>query len=416
MRRASTLAAVLVAFLFLPASASGGMEQTVRFTSTPPSPSIAGGIYIASATSSAGIPATFGEPGGVCSFAPGTEVAELPRTGSSELPEREHRASPAIVHFDGVGTCTLIAGAPGNEDYDEAEPVEQTFTVARNPSEVITFTSEVPGDAVVGSSYGPKVRSSASIGVGFSVPTPSVCQIVDRLNPYVSFLAPGTCTIDARQRGISEAEPPEAEQSFRVKGVQHVAFTSEPPINAVAGGSYEVSATASWGPVVTVAVSGACSTSVPPLTDEETLGRGPWHGRVEEAHPLPATVYLVGAGICRISTNSRAGNAEYEYAPPVSQSFEVAKDLSEKLAFISHPPSRARVGGSYDPSVQSSAAINVSFSTSTPSVCRTEPEGVKFFGRGICTVEAGQQGLSSTESPEAQQSFVVTGRRRRAKR
>ena len=111
----------------------------------------------------------------------------------------------------------IIAGVAGNAEYDEGR-LEQSFTVAKDPSERITFTSAAPKDATVGGSYTPSVRSSAGLTVMFSNATPSVCKIVLGLNgsSHVSLIAPGTCTLDVRQVGASAQEPPEAQQSFKV--------------------------------------------------------------------------------------------------------------------------------------------------------------------------------------------------------
>ena len=130
----------------------------------------------------------------------------------------EDRDSPVTVYFLERGMCIVDAYAAGDAEYEEVRSVGQSLTVAKDPSEQITFASPAPSDATVGGSYAPTVRSSAGLGVMFSIATPSVCGIVLGLNggSHVSLNNPGTCTIDVRQAAVSELEPPAAQQSFTV--------------------------------------------------------------------------------------------------------------------------------------------------------------------------------------------------------
>ena len=94
------------------------------------------------------------------------------------------------------------------------------------------------------------------------------------------------------------------------------------------------------------------------------------------------------------------------------QDFSVATDPTEHVHFVTSPPSRARLGGSYDPSVGSTASVELSFFSATPSVCdfdRKEP--LRFFLAGTCAIDVRQSGSSKDEAPEARQSFTVYGPR-----
>jgi PKD domain len=95
-----------------------------------------------------------------------------------------------------------------------ATPVEHTVTVSKSP-QTITFTSAAPGSATVGGApYTATAKASSRLPVYFSSATPSVCSLS---GSTVSFLAVGTCTIDADQPGSGEYEPaPQVQQSFAV--------------------------------------------------------------------------------------------------------------------------------------------------------------------------------------------------------
>lgn len=220
-RRVLALALACAISLLVCASAAAGASQTITFTSTAPTMAVAGGSYTVSASSTAGVPVTV-LVGGSCSFFPPSAKEERLQPETFEKgrvvrfqPVQIHQ-SPVTVYFVGAGRCTIAADAIGNSEYAEAH-ASQSFTVAKNPSERITFTSRPNRQAHVGGSYDPSVRLSERIGVSFSTATPSVCSI-DLLRGYVSLLAAGRCVITVKQDGVGKSEPPEARQAFVVHG------------------------------------------------------------------------------------------------------------------------------------------------------------------------------------------------------
>lgn len=183
------------------------------------------------------------------------------------------------------------------------------------------------------------------------------------------------------------------------------------PSSPVAGGSHEVSATSSMGLPVELRPEGACSL-VRPKANSVIRLKGvskPTISAREEQRAAPITVYFRRAGICWVYASVRSQTGE-EVQRAV-QSFTVAKDLSERIAFLSSPPKHPKVGGSYSPTVRSFAGMGVLFSSATPSVCDV-PVGarsltVRLEGVGTCTIDARQVGSSESEAPEGQQSFAV---------
>ncbi|MHB8490671.1 MAG: S53 family peptidase, partial [Solirubrobacteraceae bacterium] len=269
----------------------GPGAQTIEALSRPPSAARVGIGYEASAIASSGL----------LVYIHSTTPTVCPITGRQKV----YLATP--------GTCTIFLEQEGNANYKPAPPVEQTSAVAKG-NQAITFTSIAPTTAVFGSPpYTVIALAYSGLPVSLSSATPSVCAIEGRT---VSFLAGGTCTIDANQAGNADwEEAPEATQSFAVaKASQRVSFTSTAPEAAtVAGSPYTPSATSSSGLPVsfTSATSSVCA--------------------IEGAN-----VSFLAGGTCTIDAK-QAGSADYNPAPEVNQSFTVIK-RSQTIAFTSTAP------------------------------------------------------------------------------
>ena len=348
--------------------------QSISFTSSPPSGALVGGpAYTVSASASSGLAVTFSASpasAGVCTV------------------------SGSTVSLVGAGTCTILADQAGDASYEPAPQVSQSFTVGLTP-QAISFTSTPPASATVGDpDYLVTATATSGLAVAFSAAASSagVCTVS---GSTVSFLGAGTCTIDADQAGDATHEPAaQVQQSFTVSpapapSVQSIDFTSSPPAGAVVGGpAYVVSASASSGLPVSFSVdpasAGVCTLS-------------------------GATVSFVGAGTCTIRAN-QAGNASYEPAPQVQQSF-VVNLAGQTVSFTSTPPGAAFTGGpTYTVSATASSGLAVGFSIAPASsgVCSVSGSTVSFLAAGTCTVLANQAGNGAyAAAPQVSQSFAV---------
>ncbi len=380
-----------------------------------------------SATDTSGQPVELTAVGKACSFAqPRSEEAPGQEEG-----EQQVQTSQGTVYLVAEGTCVIQASADGNSEYEPPPPASQTFTVTKNPSEQIAFTSVAPNGASVGESYRPTVRSSLGVTLSFSTASRFVCQINGTV---VTFIAWGTCTVDVRQAGSAETGQPEAQQSFTVaKRFQQITFTATPLSQAVAGESYQVAAQSSSGLPVRLTPHGVCSTTGSAArevggatgpTDQEvwslsemTTAEMPAPESTKEtpeersSELSPASLYLSAAGSCTIVATA-GDDSEYEPPTPVEVHFTIAKDPSERISFISLPQKDLTVGGSYVPVVRSSADIGVLFSSATPSVCHIVVghgfSALDLVAAGTCTIDVRQNGSSNSEPPEAHQSFTVS--------
>jgi hypothetical protein len=152
----------------------------------------------------------------------------------------------------------------------------------------------------------------------------------------MSFITPGTCTIEADQPGSTEYGPAlEAQWSFPVnKGSQLITFTSTAPASAaVAGLRYTPSATASSGLPVSFA------SATPSVCELEGM-----------------TASFLATGTCTIDGN-QAGNSSYSAAPQAQQSFTVGPPLT--------PPVTARFPYALTPVPNSSFSLLGSPTTSS---------------------------------------------------
>jgi hypothetical protein len=276
--------------------------------------------------------------------------------------------------------------------------VQQSFTVGR-ASQAISFSSMPPVPAAVG---GPDYVISASAGSGLPVAfavtagSAGVCSVS---GSAVSLLGAGTCTVVATQGGNAVYDPAApVQQAFTVGpgaptlSPQTISFTSTAPGSAVVGGAtYTVAASASSGlPVVFTIASGSAGVC--------TISG--------------AVVAMVGPGTCTIDAN-QGGNASYEPAPQVQQSFTVSTPppAAQTISFTSSAPSAATYGGpAYTVSAVATSGLAVAFSAapSSSGVCTVSGSTVTIVGAGTCTVSANQGGNGSyLAAPQAQQSFTV---------
>ena len=349
--------------------------QSINFTSTPPAGAAVGGAtYAVAGTASSGLPVTFSvEPASaaVCTLA-----------GN-------------VVSFVGSGTCAIDANQAGDGSYLAAPQVQQSFTVGLVP-QTISFTSTPPVSPVVGDpAYTVAATATSGLAVTFTAAAGSagICTVS---GSTVSFVGAGTCTVDGNQSGNGTYQAaPQVQLSFTVStpsaSPQTISFTSTAPAGAtVGGGTYGAAASASSGLAVTFSATagsaGVCTVS-------------------------GSTVSFVGTGTCTIDAN-QAGNASYQAAPQVQQSFAVGA-ASQTISFTSAPPAGG-IAGDPDYLVAATAtsglAITFTADASSAGICTVSGSAVSLIGTGICIVNANQAGDATHQAaPQAQQSFSIGG-------
>jgi hypothetical protein len=226
------------------------------------------------ATASSGLPVSFSSlTASVCSV-----------TGSS-------------VSLSGTGICTIQADQAGNVNFDPAAPVRQSFTVTKG-SQTITFTAP-PTSTPAQSPVTVSATASSGLPVSFSSSTTSVCTVS---GVTVTLLTTGICTIQADQAGsaLFNAAAPVLQSFSVVSGPGAQTITFSPIADVTVGQSpLVVSATASSGLPVSFS---STTTSVCTVSG--------------------ASVSLLTPGTCTLQAD-QAGNASYNSAPSVQQSFAI---------------------------------------------------------------------------------------------
>jgi RHS repeat-associated protein len=289
--------------------------------------------------------------------------------------------SGSTVTLIAAGTCTIAADQAGNANYNAAAQVAQSFTVNK-AAQTITFgalTSKAYGSAP----FTVAATSSSSLAVSFSSTTSAVCTVA---GATVTIAAVGTCSIAADQAGNANySAATQVVQSFAVTqaGQTITGFAPATPIGYSPGGTFALTATggASGNPVTFAStttgvctVSGATATIVAvgtctltanqagnanysvaaqvtatvvinPATQSitfgtltsRTVGDAPFAVSATASSGLAVTFSSTTTGVCTVSGSTvtlltassctiaanQAGNANWNAAPQVSQSFTV---------------------------------------------------------------------------------------------
>jgi hypothetical protein len=161
---------------------------------------------------------------------------------------------------------------------------------------------------------------------------------------------------------------------------QTIAFG--PLVNRAYGSpDFIVSATAASGLPVSFAANGNCAIS-------------------------GATVHLMGVGSCTV-TASQPGNADYNPAPDVSQTFAITK-ASQSISF---GPLSNRTFGAPDFRVSATASSGLPVSFAGSGRCTVSGATAHLTGVGECTVIASQPGNANYDAaPEVPRTFSVVAR------
>jgi hypothetical protein len=209
-------------------SSGGLLAQAITITSVPPASPLPGDTYVVTATG--------GGSGNQVMFS--IDPASAPACSLSGL----------TVTFRQAGTCVIDANEAGNDKYLAAPQAQQTATVGSLITQTITFPN--PGPGVVGQNATLTATGGASVNpVVFSVDASSgagVCSVSGTNGSTVSYLAAGSCVIDANQAGGGQyLAASQVQQTVTVVSPlpQTITFTSTPQKLYSPGDTYTVTTT-----------------------------------------------------------------------------------------------------------------------------------------------------------------------------
>ncbi len=292
--------------------------------------------------------------------------------------------SGETVTLHATGTCTIKANQAGNANWNAATSVEQSFTIAKG-TQTITFESLPTSKRLDEGPITLKAKASSGLPVTFESQTTSVCTTSGSSGEKINFVAAGTCTIKAGQAGNTEWDEVTEEQGFTVtKGNQNITFNA-PTEKRLDQGPITIEATASSGLQVSYE---SRTTSV--CTTSGALGE---------------KVSFVAAGTCTIKA-SQAGNANWNAATSVEQSFTIAKG-TQTITFAK-PSDASFAEGSTTVEATASSGLTVSFNSRTTGVCTIAGETVTFHAAGTCRIEATQGGNSNwNAAASVERAFTI---------
>jgi hypothetical protein len=279
------------------------------------------------------------------------------------------------VHLTGTGVCSIVASQAGSAVYREAPSVAEEFNVLAVPSAIV-FAN--PGSQTYGEpAFTPGASATSGLPVTYSAS--GACSVTGE--GLVQVGAPGECTVTAHGVGGSDYLPPaRVSQTFAVgKASQSIEFVVAEHHYGEA--DFTISATATSGePVSFKRQAGECTVS-------------------------GSTVHITGTGTCTIVA-SQAGNADYEAAPAVSETFSI--DAASQTITFPAIPDQSYGGEPVALEASASSGLPVSYTAAGP--CAISGATVVTEGVGTCEVTASQEGDSDYDAASSvTRSFSIGG-------
>jgi hypothetical protein len=370
--------------------------------------------------------------------------------------------SGATISLTGLGVVTVRASQTGNTNYNAAASVDRTFTVAKG-NQTITFNPLVDkniGDA----SFTVNATATSGLPVSFSlVSTPATIATIS--GNTITITGAGVVTVRAAQAGDANFNAAASvDRTFTVaKANQTIIFNplsgktyGDGPfqVSASAGSALPVNFSVVFGPATisgaTVSITGAGSVTVrasqagdnnynaAPSVDRtfavakanQTITFNPPSGKTfgdasflvdagassglpvsfsifsGPASILSNSVTIAGAGTVTVRA-SQAGNANYNSAAPVDQSFIVNR-ANQSITFNALA-NRIFGDAPFEVISTSSSGLPVSFSiVSGPAAISSNT--ITLSGVGVITVRASQAGDANySAATSVDRSFTVEG-------
>ncbi len=156
-----------------------------------------------------------------------------------------------------AGTCTIAADQAGNASYNAATQVTQDITIGMG-NQTITFGSAP--SVVVGATGTVTATATSGLAPTFTSSTTGVCTVS---GSTVTGVSAGTCTIAANQTGNTNYNAAtQVTQNIIVgKGSQTITFGTAPTVNVGGTGTVTATATSGLAPVFTSTTTGVCTVS-----------------------------------------------------------------------------------------------------------------------------------------------------------
>ena len=331
--------------------------------------------------------------GAIAAKAVGDPNFTLTATASSGLAVTYTSSNPAVATVTSAGVVTIVgpgstvitASQAGNANYNAATDVTQTLVVGK-ANQTITFgaiTSKAVGDP----NFTLTATASSGLAVTYTSSNPAVATVTSA--GVVTIVGAGSTVITASQAGNTSYNAATSVTQTLVVGKANQTITFGAITSKVVGDpNFTLTATASSGLAVTY------TSSNPAVATVTSAG----------------VVTIVGAG-STVITASQAGNANYNAATAVTQTFVVTSPAktNQTITFGAIP---AKVVGdpSFTLTATASSGLAVTYTSSNTAVATVTSAGVvTIVGAGTTVITANQAGNATyNAAPSVTQNLVVT--------
>jgi streptogramin lyase len=234
-------------------------------------------------------------------------------------------------------------------------------------TQTITFTQPTTPVTYGAAPVTLTATSTSGLTVSFASTTPTICTVA---SGKVSFIAGGTCTIQATQAGNSiYAAATPVSRSIKVNPAAQTITFAQPATPVTYGAAAEaVAATSTSGLTVSLA-------STTPTICTVASGK----------------VSFIAGGTCTVQA-TQAGNSKYASATPVSRSITV-NPAAQTITFGSI--AAQIVGTPLNLSATATSGLTVTFTSTTQTICTVSGTTATFIAPGTCTIQANQAGNSN---------------------
>jgi hypothetical protein len=278
----------------------------------------------------------------------------------------------STVQLTGAGSCTITAQQGGDGNYNAASDVPQSFTIAK-ANQTITFAA-LADKTFLNADFSVSATASSTLAVAFGAS--GNCSVS---GSTVHITGAGSCTITAAQAGNGNFNPAaDVPRSFNIAMADQTITFGALPDKTFGDPDFTVSGTSTSGLSVGFRMTGNCS------------GTG-------------STVHILTAGSCSV-TATQVGDANFNPAPEVIQSFNIAK-ASQTITFAALPN---KLVGDPDFTVSATASSGLAVSFVAGGSCTMSGSTVHLTGAGTCTITASQAGdLNRNPAPNVARPFTV---------
>jgi hypothetical protein len=301
--------------------------------------------------------------------------------------------SGSTVTIVGVGSSTITASQGGNVNYNIATPVNQTLTVNSVPktNQTITFgtlASKTIGDAA----FNLTATSTSNLTVTYTSSNTSVATIS---GSTVTIVGVGNTIITASQAGNTTFNPaPSVDQTLTVNNVIVVPKTNQTitfntlAFKTIGDAAFNLTATSTSSLTVTYTSSNPSVATIA--------------GNV---------VTILSIGNTTI-TASQAGNTTFNPAPSVDQTLTVNNVIvvpkTNQTITFGTLASKTIGDAAFNLTATSTSGLDISYSSSNPSVATIAGNVVTIVGVGNTIITASQSGNTTyNPAPSVDQTLTV---------